>query len=510
MAQDSGAILTIVRDEQDAKAFPNAFTLEELLDHSDSPLPEAHANSLSYVLYTSGSTGVPKAVMNTHRGICNRLLWMQDEFRLNSGDTVIQKTPFSFDVSVWEFFWPLITGARLVMAAPGGHRDPQYIAELINKERVTTAHFVPSMLRVFLDEPAASSCVSLRRVIASGEALTPDAVDRFFEVFDAELHNLYGPTEAAIDVTWHQCARGQARVPIGRPVANTKTFILDQALRPVPVGVPGELFLAGVQLARGYLYRPSLTSERFLPDPISGEAGSRVYRTGDLARWLEDGSIEYLGRIDHQIKIRGFRVELGEIESRIQNHPGVAQAVVAMHQTVHGARIVAYVVCQPDCNPATDELRRFLRSTLPDYMVPDFFRHLDRLPLTPNGKVDRLALPGPDVECDVSRGPTEPGSALEAEILKIWKDLLEVQNIGVHDNFFEIGGNSLLLASVLHRLRKQLGTDLNIRTLFRYPTISSLATHMKEGPVESGSVPSARSAGNRIESQQAARRKARV
>ncbi|MBD0417622.1 amino acid adenylation domain-containing protein, partial [Streptomyces sp. TRM S81-3] len=278
--------------------------------------------SPAYVIFTSGSTGRPKGVMIPHAGIVNRLHWMQDRYGLTPADRVLQKTPYGFDVSVWEFFWPLLTGATLVLARPGGHRDPEYLAALIRDERVTTVHFVPSMLDVFLTEPSAAQCTSLRRVICSGETLTPVTQARFFDVYDAtvELHNLYGPTEASVDVTAWQCHsdRADGTIPIGAPVANTQVYVLDRALQPVPAGVTGELHLGGVQVARGYVGRPGLTAERFVACPFA--AGERMYRTGDLVRWTTDGRLEYLGRADDQVKIRGFRIEPGEVQAVLASH----------------------------------------------------------------------------------------------------------------------------------------------------------------------------------------------
>ncbi|HEY1491253.1 MAG TPA: amino acid adenylation domain-containing protein, partial [Steroidobacteraceae bacterium] len=280
------------------------------LPPTELPLTELTEDSLAYIIYTSGSTGRPKGVMTTHRGICNRLLWMQQHFQLTAGDVVVQKSPFSFDVSVWEFFWPLLAGAKLVLARPGGHKDPAYLAELIAREQVTVCHFVPSMLEAFLHEPGLEqSCAGLRDVICSGEALSRDLTERFFARLPCPLHNLYGPTEAAVDVTFWQCRSGDkhARVPIGAPIANTQMHVLDRHLREVPIGVPGELFIGGINLARGYLGQPQLTAERFVD---GGPERGRLYRTGDLGRWLGEGVLEYLGRLDHQVKIRGVRVEL--------------------------------------------------------------------------------------------------------------------------------------------------------------------------------------------------------
>ncbi|MHA7433657.1 non-ribosomal peptide synthetase, partial [Burkholderia pseudomallei] len=288
---------------------------------------ERAARRLAYVIYTSGSSGEPKGVMNEHRGVVNRLWWMQQTYALDERDAVLQKTPFSFDVSVWEFFWPLMSGARLVIAKPEGHKDPAYLSELIDRERVTTLHFVPSMLQAFLeDEGAARGCGSVKRVMCSGEALPPSLVKRFYRCLpDARLHNLYGPTEAAVDVTAWACdaEEGGASVPIGWPIANTRIYVLDGHGQPVPRGVAGELYIGGVQVARGYLNRPELTRERFVDDPFV--AGGRLYKTGDLARWRTDGSLEYLGRNDFQVKIRGFRIELGEIEAQLAKVAGVRE-----------------------------------------------------------------------------------------------------------------------------------------------------------------------------------------
>ncbi|MBV9792209.1 MAG: amino acid adenylation domain-containing protein, partial [Chloroflexi bacterium] len=330
-------------------------------------------DNLAYMIYTSGSTGQPKGAMNSHRAIVNRLLWMQDAYQLCSDDRVLQKTPFSFDVSVWEFFWPLLTGATLVIARPDGHKDPAYLVRLIAAQQITTLHFVPSMLQPLLDEPDVARCQSLRRVICSGEALPYALQERFFERLDAELHNLYGPTEAAVDVTWWHCQPDSGRqiVPIGHPIANTQLYVLDRQLNPVPIGVPGELYISGVQLARGYYNRPDLTAERFIADPLSEIPGGRLYRTGDLARFLPDGAIEYLGRIDHQVKLRGFRIELGEIEAVLSTHPAVREGVAAIRtDRPNDPRLIAYVVPVPGRPVTATELRRHLRQRLPEHMIP--------------------------------------------------------------------------------------------------------------------------------------------
>ncbi|HYG63510.1 MAG TPA: amino acid adenylation domain-containing protein, partial [Thermoanaerobaculia bacterium] len=339
----------------------------------------AGEDNLAYVIYTSGSTGTPKGVMIPHRGIVNRLLWMRQTYGLAPADRVLQKTPFSFDVSVWELFCPLITGSRLVLARPEGHKEPAYLADLIAREGITTLHFVPSMLQAFLEVPGLEALGSLRRVMASGEALPPDLVRRFFRrLGGVELHNLYGPTEASVEVSaWAgepEPPRGV--VPIGRPIANLRLHVVDRGLRPQPVGVAGELLLGGVGLARGYLGRPELTAAAFVPDPLGGGPGERLYRTGDLARTLPDGQVEYLGRIDHQVKIRGVRIELGEVEAVLGSHPAVRECVVAARGEGAGSpRLVAYIVASSGTDPVA--LRAFLAAKLPEAMVPAAFVILD-------------------------------------------------------------------------------------------------------------------------------------
>jgi len=437
--------------------------------------------NLAYAIYTSGSTGQPKGVPNSHRGLLNRLLWMQDAYRLDAGDRVLQKTPYSFDVSVWELLWPLLTGARLVFAKPEGHKDSGYLAALIEQEKITTLHFVPPMLQVFLQEPRTAACRSLRRVICSGEALPPELQQRFFACLNAELHNLYGPTEAAIDVTAWSCRRAEDsnRVPIGRPVANTRTYVLDDALQPVPIGAPGELYLGGVQLARGYLHRPALTAERFVPDPVGTEPGARLYRTGDLARWRNDGVIDYLGRVDFQVKLRGFRIELGEIEATLAAHPGVQATVVVAAGDGQDRRLVAYLVAAEPV-PTVAELQRYLRERLPEHMVPALFVFLPALPLNSNGKVDRKALPPPENQRSPSTPSVAPRTELERTIAGIWRDLLQLEQVSVHDNFFDVGGHSLLLASLLRRLQAELSVSINLFELLKYPTIHALAQFLEQ------------------------------
>ena len=447
-------------------------------------VPMASGN-LAYVIYTSGSTGRPKGSMLAHRGIVNRLLWMQAEYGLEPGEGVLQKTPVSFDVSVWELFWPLMVGARLVLARPGGHQDSAYLAGLIAAERVTTLHFVPSMLQVFLEEPRLRECGGVRRVIASGEALPRDLADRFFSRLDAELHNLYGPTEASVDVTAWPCARerGEARpVPIGRPIANVRAYLFDRGGAPVPVGVAGHLHLGGVQLARGYLGRPDLTAERFVPDPFT--AGERLYATGDLARLRPDGAIEFLGRIDHQVKIRGFRIELGEIESLLALHPAVRESVVlARSEGAVGPRLVAYVTGHGGSRPEPAELRAFLAGRLPEHMVPAGFVVLDAFPLNPSGKVDRKALSAADEAGPESgRGAAAwmaPRTELESRLAAMWGEQLGAARVGVHDSFFALGGDSIQGALFVNRLQRELDAIVYVMSLFDFPTVGQFAAFLE-------------------------------
>ncbi len=444
--------------------------------------------NLAYVIYTSGSTGKPKGVMNTHQGLCNRLLWMQDAYQLTSSDRVLQKTPFSFDVSVWELFWTLLAGAVLVIAKPGGHQEPRYLVELISQRQITVLHFVPSMLQVFLEEKEHRKCKSIKRVICSGEALSLNLQQRFFQSFDAELHNLYGPTEASIDVTAWCCKSvyNENIVPIGRPIANTQIFILDQHLQPVPIGVPGELFIGGVGLARGYLNRPELTQEKFIRNPFNelqlNSKFIRLYKTGDLARYRSNGNIEFLGRIDYQVKIRGNRIELGEIEALLEKHPQVREAVVIAREDMsNDYRLFAYLVAHGNAKPSVNELREFLKEKLPDYMLPSAFVVLEALPLTPNGKVDRRALPVPDsLRPTLTTTYQPPQSQMEQQIAKLWQEVLHIEQVGIHDNFFDLGGHSLLMLKVNNKLRGIVQRDISVVTMFQNPTIYSLAQYLSK------------------------------
>ncbi|MEZ2148236.1 amino acid adenylation domain-containing protein, partial [Bradyrhizobium sp. DN5] len=449
---------------------------------------------LAYVIYTSGSTGTPKGAQNEHRAIVNRLIWMQNAYGLKATDVVLQKTPFGFDVSAWEFFWTLLEGATLVLASPDAHRDPAALVDLIIGERITTVHFVPSMLVSFMDAKSVDRCTSLRRVLCSGEALPAASVHKVRRLLPwTGLHNLYGPTEAAIDVTAWSCPDefDGAIVPIGRPIANTRVYLLDGHRAPVPFGAVGELYIGGAGVARGYLNRPELTAERFIASPFV--EGDRLYRSGDLARYLPDGNLEFLGRNDDQVKIRGFRIEPGEIAARLCEHPFVREAVVVAHEGPGGEqRLVAYVVSPEAASNGLDgselagALRAHISAHLPDYMVPSAFVGLAALPLTVNGKLDRKALPAPDDEAYAHRAYEPPQGEIETALAQIWAELLGVERVGRHDHFFALGGHSLVAVQLLSRVSQAIGFTLPLTTLFAKPVLADLAASIMDELSRSG------------------------
>jgi amino acid adenylation domain-containing protein len=452
-------------------------------ESDENPASGLVQENAAYVIYTSGSTGQPKGAINTHAAVRNRLLWGQETYQLSPADRVLQKTPFSFDVSVWEFFWPLLNGACLVLARPGGHQDSAYLAGLIAEQRITVTHFVPSMLQLFLEEKElATRCASLRRVICSGEALPLELQERFFARLGAELHNLYGPTEAAIEVTFWDCERDSPLtcVPIGRPVANTQIYLLDKELRPVPVGVAGELYIAGAGLARGYNNRADLTAEKFIPDPFSSEPGARMYCAGDLARYLPDGAIDFLGRVDQQVKLRGQRIELGEIEGALDQHPSILQSAVVLHEDARGGqRLVAYATTEPGHTFTTRDMREALKGRLPEYMIPSALVVLDSMPLTASGKIYRKGLPaaGPALG-EVERRLDPPRDPVEQVLAGLWADALGLEEVGVHDDFFEIGGHSLLATRLVSRVAELFQFELPLRTFFEERSVARLAAVM--------------------------------
>jgi amino acid adenylation domain-containing protein len=440
---------------------------------------------LAYVIYTSGSTGAPKGVLIEHRGLGNRLVWMQSAFGLKSNSIVLQRTAFGFDVSVWELFAPLLTGARVVMIRHGGERDPAYLIGVMLRNKVSMVNFVPTAMQLILDEPDISKCTSLEHVLCGGEAMSAALARRFKESLpNAILHNMYGPTEATIDVTSWPCASPVANnevVPIGRPNANAVIYILDPYGEPVPQGAVGELYIGGVQVARGYLRRPELTEDKFLADPFSSEPGARMYRTGDIGRWLADGNIEFLGRSDFQFKIRGFRIELGEIEASLKACPGVRDAVVTVREDTSGdKRLIAYYTSNRKADPPlAKRLRALISKTLPEFMVPAAYVLLDAMPLTAHGKLDRRALPAPTVENIATTAEyIAARTPLERELAAIWRESLELERVGIDENFFDIGGHSLSAMRMVVRIRSVLGIDVPIACLFQNPTIETLAMAM--------------------------------
>ncbi|MEJ1169509.1 amino acid adenylation domain-containing protein [Variovorax sp. CCNWLW235] len=482
MAQDSGLALVLTQERLKERLQLPAGVPKLVLDTLDlggypqaDPAVALDSDNLAYVIYTSGSTGKPKGAANRHGSLYNRLVWMQQAYALGEADTVLQKTPFSFDVSVWEFFWPLMFGARLAVANPGDHREPARLMQLIRAHGVTTLHFVPSMLQAFLAHQGVEACTSLRRIVCSGEALAAEAQNEVFRRLpQAALYNLYGPTEAAIDVTHWSCRDdGRNQVPIGRPIDDTQTYVLDAEMNLVPPGAAGELYLGGAGLGRGYVRRAALTSERFVADPFDSEGGARLYRTGDLVRWSSEGQLDYLGRIDHQVKIRGFRIELGEIEAQLLAQPEVREAVVVATQGTGGARLVAYVSAQAEHAIDATRLREQLGRALPDYMVPALLMVLETLPLNANGKVDRKALPEP--ERASARAYEPPQGGREEALAAIWAEVLGVQRVGRHDNFFELGGHSLMSVQVVARVQGAMHADLTVSDIFRQPVLMDMA-----------------------------------
>ncbi|MEH2284139.1 MAG: amino acid adenylation domain-containing protein [Nostoc sp.] len=441
-------------------------------------IAEVQASNIAYVIYTSGSTGQPKGVMLSHSNLCNHMFWMQATFPLTEKDKVLQKTPFGFDASVWEFYAPLLAGGQLLIAEPGGHTDSAYLIKLIAQQQVTTIQLVPSLLQMLLEQGGIETCHSLKHVFCGGEALPVTLQEGLLSKLDVNLHNLYGPTEACIDATFWNCQREiyPQLVPIGRPIDNTQIYILDQNLQAVPVGIPGELHIGGAGLARGYLNLPELTQEKFISNPFEKAGGSKLYKTGDLGRYLPDGNIEYLGRIDNQVKIRGFRIELGEIEAALNQHPHVQASYVIAREDIPGnKRLVAYIVPQPQITPTLSILRSFLKEKLPEYMVPSAFVTLESLPLTPNGKIDRRALPEPEARTGIEIDIVQPRTPIEEKLAQIWAQVLRVEKIGIQDNFFELGGDSILSIQIITRA-KLAGIELTVKQLFANQTIAQLAT----------------------------------
>ena len=436
-------------------------------------------DSLIYCIYTSGTTGKPKGVPNVNHGLINRIFWMNSFYPLGEQDNILQKTTFTFDVSVWEIVWWSLVGARVAMLIPGGEREPETICEAIDRYEVTTMHFVPSMLSIFEEyvlssEGAGKKLSSLRNVFASGEALKKNHVKDFYDIakqndLSMRLANFYGPTEASIDVTYYDCIEEEKNiVPIGKPIFNTQIHIVNgNAL--CGIGMPGELCIAGVGLAIGYLNRQELTAEKFVKNPY-GEG--RMYRTGDLARWLPDGNIEYLGRIDEQVKIRGFRIELGEIESKIREIEGIKDcAVIARADSTGDKAIYAYVVSEKEADIAG--IREELGRSLPEYMIPSYMTQIDKIPVTRNGKLDRRALP--DIEARSGNEYVAPRNETERKICEIFSEILNVEQVSIKDSFFELGGHSLRATRLVNRIEAETGSRIALRQVFSNPTPEKLA-----------------------------------
>ena len=490
--EETGAAVVLTQEGlADNQAFAGVQVIR--LDHdvevfateSTENLPtQVTGENLCYVIYTSGSTGQPKAAMLHHRGVRNRLLWGITNYQLGQGDVVLHKTPLTFDVSVWEIFAPLLSGACLLIAKAGGHQDPVYQLELMAREKVTHVDYVPTMLEVLLELKGLDDCDSLKIVTSAGEALTRGLRDRFYSQTKAKLYNLYGSTEASLAVTYWVCpGEGKERlIPIGRPMNNARIYILDKHLQPVPIGVAGELHVGGVAPGRGYLKRPDLTADKFIPDALSETGGERLYKTGDLARYRSDGAIEFLGRLDHQVKIQGRRLELVEVEASLCQHPAVREAVVLARKITAGNKsLVAYVVSKQEPLPTGDELRNYLRQKLPEYMVPAAYVVLTELPLLSNGKLNLRALPRPKkVLSQPEAVYMPPESDLEQTIASIWQQVFNIDRVSIHTNFFDLGGNSLLVTKVHSKLRAALNSDIQVIELFKHSTIHSLAKYLSE------------------------------
>jgi amino acid adenylation domain-containing protein len=450
------------------------------------------ATGLAYVMYTSGSTGRPKGVMIEHRALVNQILWCVSAFHLGPSDRVLQKTPFGFDVSLWELFCPLVSGGTVVMLTPGAHGDPVQIARAIREEGITAVHFVPSMLKTYLDTVGSGGFEGVRLVAASGEALSAHLVQCLFECVGPEVQvcNLYGPTEACVHATYWWCTAGDTVVPIGRPVANTQVYVLDTNLNPVPVGAAGELFIGGAGVGRGYLNLPELNRERFLADPF--HPPGRIYRTGDIARYRSDSSVEFLGRVDQQVKIRGTRVELGEVEAAVVSHPSVQQAVVLARPGEDSELgLTAYMVIQPtEVTPSHSNLRSHLAERLPKAMIPSMFVTVDAIPVTGSGKVDRSAFPPPG---SVARGRdtsvVPPSNNLERSLILIWESVLGVHPIDVDSDFFELGGHSLLAVRLLSEVERSIGLRVPLSSTLANPfTVRRMASVLSEPPQDGGAV----------------------
>ncbi len=482
MLENSGAKLIITNKSKTANfESPNVVIIDDTTDTAILPaMTEVSERDLSdpaYVIYTSGSTGLPKGVVISHKALSNHMAWMKETFEFTEDHSVLQKTPYSFDASVWEFYLPLLNGGKLVIAKPLGHMDMKYLLETVSNAQVTHLQFVPSLLRLFINEPGVSACKSLKFIFSGGEALTGDLLSLVHNTLPSKVVNLYGPTEATIDSVYHVCSREDELkiVPIGIPVSNMKAFVVDNSLNLVPHGISGELLLGGDGISIGYLNNPDLTEERFIDDHIAG-SGGKLYRTGDKARFNNKGLLEFLGRIDHQVKFRGYRIELGEIESCLRKHPVVDDACAEVLKDSSGRDVLsAYVVAETsDKVQLSGQLKNYMRQSLPEYMIPGYIKVMDALPRLPNGKLDRSKLPQPVTSADKSAGHVSAEKPVELTLANIWKDILGVDEIGIHDNFFELGGDSILSIQIISRAARE-GLKITPRQIFMHQTIAELA-----------------------------------
>ena len=446
-------------------------------ESQDNPPLFASASNLAYIIYTSGSTGTPKGAMVTRGGMLNCLQWMQQRYELTKQDAFLMHTSLNFDSSVWEVFWPLLAGVRLVIA-PADMLESSALLRYMAEQSVSCAFFVPSQLGMLVQEPGLSEMTSLRYVITGGEKLPLGVMREFQELSRAELHNAYGPTETAIAATEWTCEAGAERVLIGRPIGNTQVYVLNEQMEPLPVGVEGELYIGGAGVGRGYAGQAELTAERFVPDPFSSKPGARLYRTGDLVRYDAAGQLEFVDRVDQQVKVRGSRIELGEIEAVLRRHAQVSEAVVVLNEADGDKRLVAYVVSEVEAH----ELREYLKARLPGYMVPSFFVALNDLPLLPNGKLNRHALPGPESMVLAETEYVAPRTATEELLAGLWARVLRVNRVGINDNFFALGGHSLLAVRLMAQIQASFGQHLPVAALFQGPTIEKLASLLDEQP----------------------------
>ncbi|MBN1411854.1 MAG: amino acid adenylation domain-containing protein [Spirochaetales bacterium] len=447
----------------------------------DDPGVSISPDNVAYIIYTSGSTGNPKGILVTHQNLFNYFNWLNTNFPLDGEASIILKTPLSFDVSIRELFWAFYSGARLVILPPGEHTDPFALADCIKSRNVRVCNFVPSMLKVFVDEGCLKACRNLQTILSGGEELVRELRDRILSEYGVKLYNFYGPAEATITSTYHMCKANEAGpVPIGKPLANVGIYILDKHFRQVPIGVNGEIYVSGAGLSRGYLNRPGLNEERFLNLTMEGQGEIRAYRTGDRGRYLPDGSIVYLGRMDSQIKVRGVRVELGEIESFLNSHESIEQAVVLHKKNTGGDnRLIAYFVPSKKNGGNTEKIVADARDFLPDYMVPSAWVPMTAFPLNDNGKIDRNALPEPKQQRQTAEtGQTEPLTRIQDEIINIWKEVLKVDRVRLSDNFFDLGGHSLLLYRVRRSIEQKLQVEIGILELFEYPSVKTLAQYL--------------------------------